>query len=130
MVGFQIIKLYILVNKLVRLEERVGEGPSPRAGATGQGVAALLGARIRVPQRSRAIKGQRTVLLVLLEQNRGGESLFLDQSVVELLFSGGSDTGPPVAGIGLRWRVGEALYGFFLCGLGCEAGAEVAHLVW
>lgn len=53
-------------------------------------------------------------MLVLLEQNRGGEGLFLQHSVVELLFPGGSDPTPAAAGVGYGRRVWEALNGLFL----------------
>ena len=73
-----------LINKLLRLEKRVGEGASSGAGTPRQ----LILLRVGVPKRSRAIERQRAVVLLL--QNDGGgssKSLFLNQSIInEFLF--------------------------------------------
>lgn len=72
-----------LIEKLVRLKERVGEGPCPGTRTPGQGVGVtLLGDSIRIPKRCRAIELLLLLLLVLLEENRGGDGLLTNGGVV------------------------------------------------
>lgn len=80
-----------LIEKLVRLKERVGEGPCPGTRTPWQGVAViLLGDSIRIPKRSGAI--ELLLLLVLLEENRGGDGLLANRGVVEPPLSAGRGT--------------------------------------
>jgi len=99
----------------MRLKERVGEGPGPGARTPRQGVAAaaLLGDSIRVPKRSGAIEVL-LLLLMLLEENRGGDGLLANRGVVELPLSARS--GALLRGGGMRRR-----------GLRLQASAYVTH---
>jgi len=100
----------------MRLKERVGEGPGPGTRTPRQGVAAaaaLLGDPIRVPKRSGAIEVL-LLLLMLLEENRGGDGLLANRSVVELPLSAGR--GALFRGGGVRRR-----------GLRLQASADVTH---
>ena len=75
----------------MRLKERVGEGPCPGTRTPWQGVAViLLGDSIRIPKRSGAI--ELLLLLVLLEENRGGDGLLANRGVVEPPLSAGRGT--------------------------------------
>lgn len=100
----------------MRLKERVGEGPGPGARTPRQGVAvaaALLGDSIRVPKRSGAIEVL-LLLLMLLEENRGGDGLLANRSVIELPLSAGNRA--LLGGGGVRRR-----------GLRLQASADVTH---
>lgn len=122
-----------LVNKLVRLEQRIGEGPSSGARAPGKGLPLQGGGRgVGVAKGGGAVErreGAVVLLLMLAEEDRGGEGLLPDhRRVIELVIAGRSDPGPAVAGC-CGGRIGESLDGPgpLLRGSGGEAGAEIAH---
>ena len=125
-----------LINKLLRLKQRISERASPRARTPGQRI--FLGPRSGKPERSGAIEGQRPpVALMLLKEDSRRHSLFLNKRILDLLLARRSHSSPSITGAsGQRTRssgrrIGQSLRGLALPllphRLGGEAAAQVSH---